>query len=81
MKVVLVLVCKRFPAVAASYHLYWSPEPAPEAIKVAVDPMHIEAPVVAGAKGIGLTVILLPLSVPVFAGLLLITVSYNLNLQ
>ena len=46
---------------------------APEAHNVAVDPIHIKDPVVEGAEGMEFTVMLVPLTVPIMAGLLLTT--------
>jgi hypothetical protein len=46
-----VLVFKRVPPVAASYHLYFPPVVAPEADKTAVVPIQINVPVTEGDEG------------------------------
>ena len=73
LSVSFVLVFKRVPPEAASYQVYLFPVVAPEAAKVADDPIQMNAPVVVGVPGIVFTVKLVPLSVPVIDGVVLIT--------
>lgn len=73
LSVLSVLVFTLFPPDAASYHTYLSPETAPEADNVAVEPIQINPPVVVGIAGRAFIVKLTPLSAPVIAGLLLTT--------
>ena len=73
LSVSLVLVFKRVPPEAALYQMYLLPVVAPEADKVADEPIQINASVVVGVPGTAFTVKLVPLSEPVLSGLLLKT--------
>ena len=73
-----VLVFNKFPPVAASYHLYFSPKIAPEANSVAVDPIQIADPLPTGAEGARFTFIVIA---PDAAGVPVAQVAFEVKAQ